>query len=51
MKYKGLLEVLLKNREFNEILKAIENKNTPCQAHGLSESQKALVCYCLFEVK
>jgi len=48
LKYKGLLEVLLKNREFNEIIRAIENKNTPCQAHGLSESQKALVCYCLF---
>ncbi|MCX7905023.1 MAG: transcription-repair coupling factor, partial [Caloramator sp.] len=42
------MEVFLKNREFNEIIKAIENKNTPCQVHGLSESQKALICYCLF---
>ncbi|WP_057978588.1 transcription-repair coupling factor [Caloramator mitchellensis] len=48
MSLKGLIDTISKYREFSNVIEAINNLNTPCQVHGLSESQKALVSFCLF---
>lgn len=47
MSYNGLLEEILKYKEFRDLLNNAENK-IPCQVHGLSDSQKALIAFCLF---
>ena len=37
------------SEEYKEILSALKQKALPCQVHGLSDSQKAYVSYCIFE--
>ncbi|EYE87897.1 transcription-repair coupling factor [Fervidicella metallireducens AeB] len=47
MKFKGLNILFKECEEYKTILAALKNNRTPCQVHGLSESQKAYVSYCL----
>lgn len=49
MRFNGLNNILKQSGDYKSIISAIKNKKTPCQVHGLSESQKAYVSYCLFE--
>lgn len=49
MRLKGLNEIFKGSEEYKEILSALREKALPCQVHGLSDSQKAYVSYCLFE--
>lgn len=49
MRFKALNDFFKTSEEYNLISSAIMGGKTPCQVHGLSESQKAFVSYCLFE--
>ena len=49
MRFKGLNNIFTGSEEYNEILSALRGKALPCQVHGLSDSQKAYVSYCLFD--
>ncbi len=49
MKFKALNNLFKESEEYNLIASSLKNGKTPCQVHGLSESQKAFIAYCLFE--
>lgn len=49
MRFNGLVNILKGSEEYKLINSAFKNNKLPCQVHGLSESQKALVSYGLFE--
>ncbi|QCX33745.1 transcription-repair coupling factor [Caloramator sp. E03] len=49
MRFKGLNDVFKKHEEYEIILSSLNTGKTPCQIHGLSESQKAYISCCLFD--
>lgn len=49
MRFKGLNSIFKEAEEYKTIINAVRGSRTPCQVHGLSESQKAYVSYCLFQ--
>lgn len=49
LRFKGLNDIFKRSEEYKGLFEAIKKGKTPCQIHGLSESQKAYVSYCLFE--
>ena len=49
LRFNGLNNILKQSEDYKSIFSAIKCKKSPCQVHGLSESQKAYVSYCLFE--
>lgn len=49
MRLKGIKNILEKSKEYASVVTNIRSSTTPCQVHGLSESQKAYVSYCLFD--
>lgn len=48
MRFNGLNNIFKNAEEYKTIINALRGNKTPCQVHGLSESQKAYVSYCLF---
>lgn len=49
MKFDGFDNIFKESSDYSLMLSEIKNNKIPCQVHGLSESQKAYVAYCLFE--
>ena len=49
MRFSGLKNAMALSSDYREIIASIKNNKTPCEVHGLSESQKAYVSFCLFE--
>lgn len=49
MRLKGLYDVLKQYDAYQKVLASLNSNKTPCAIHGLSDSQKAYISYCLFE--
>ncbi|MCX7885452.1 MAG: transcription-repair coupling factor [Caloramator sp.] len=49
MRFEGLNNIFKKYEGYETILSSLNSQKTPCQVHGLSESQKAYISYCLFD--
>jgi transcription-repair coupling factor (superfamily II helicase) len=49
LRFKGLNDIFKQLEDYNSILSSIRNNRALCQVHGLSESQRAYISYCLFE--
>jgi transcription-repair coupling factor (superfamily II helicase) len=49
LRFKGLNDIIAQLGEYKGILSGVKSNKLPCQVHGLSESQKAFISYCLFE--
>lgn len=49
MKLKGLNDVFRQYDAYQKVLASLGSSKTPCAIHGLSDSQKAYLSYCLFE--
>lgn len=49
MRFQGLNKILRQYDGFKTMISSIRSGKTPCQIHGLSESQKAYISCCLFE--
>lgn len=49
MRFSGLNTVMRQSTDYMDVIRAMEEQKLPCQVHGLSESQKAYISYCLFE--
>lgn len=49
MRFQGIKRVFEKEESYRQLLKNVKEQNFLCQTYGLSETQKAFLCYCLFE--
>ncbi|SKA95416.1 transcription-repair coupling factor [Caloramator quimbayensis] len=49
MRFEGLNSVFRQHEGYEAIISSLNSRKTPCQVHGLSESQKAYVSCCLFD--